>query len=147
MSEAPATPASPARPALERLDLGSILLETTQLTEEQLAEARERQAESGRRLADLLVAEGLVSADEVLEALSRQLDLPVRSSIRADVVDETLVERLPIGFCKHHVLLPLQRDVDGAVRVAVANPLALEPIDDLRMLFEGSRKAVCQHAF
>jgi len=150
MSEAPATPASPAspkgaaraegsaRPALERLDLGRILLETTRLTEEQLAEARERQAESGRRLADLLVAEGLVSADEVLEALGRQLDLPIRPNIRADVVDETLVERVPIGFCKHHVLLPLQRDADGAVRVAVADPLALEPIDDLRMLFEGN---------
>ena len=150
MSEAPATPASPAspkgaaspkgpaRPALERLDLASILLETTRLTEEQLAEARERQAESGRRLADLLVAEGLVSADEVLEALGRQLDLPIRPNIRADVVDETLVESVPIGFCKQHVLLPLQRDVDGAVRVAVADPLALEPIDDLRMLFEGS---------
>jgi len=95
-------------------------------------------AETGRRLGDLLVSEGLVSADEVLEALSRQLDLPIRASIRADVVDETLVERLPIGFCKHHVVLPLQRDLDGAVRVAVANPLALEPIDDLRMLFEGS---------
>ena len=144
MSEAPATPASPAspkgaaRPALERLDLASILLETTRLTEEQLAEVRERQAESGRRLADLLVAEGLVSADEVLEALGRQLDLPIRPNIRADVVDETLVESVPIGFCKHHVLLPLQRDVDGAVRVAVADPLALEPIDDLRMLFQGS---------
>jgi general secretion pathway protein E len=150
MSEAPATPAGPAppkgaaspegaaRPALARLDLGRILLETTRLTEEQLAEARERQAESGRRLADLLVAEGLVSADEVLEALGRQLDLPIRPNIRADVVDETLVERVPIGFCKHHVLLPLQRDPDGAVRVAVADPLALEPIDDLRMLFEGN---------
>jgi general secretion pathway protein E len=45
---------------------------------------------------------------------------------------------VPIGFCKHHVVLPLQRDVDGAVRVAVADPLALEPIDDLRMLFQGS---------
>jgi general secretion pathway protein E len=127
-----------ASDASGRLDLGQILLETTALSEDQLEAARAKQAESGRRLSDVLVEEGYVSADEVLEALGRQLDLPIRPNIRADIVDETLVERIPIGFCKHHVLLPLQRDVDGAVRVAVANPHALGPIDDLRMLFDGA---------
>jgi general secretion pathway protein E len=136
MSEAPASPAQPA-PA-RRLDLAEILLETTGLTPEQLAEARERQAESGRRLSEVLVAEGLVSADEVLEALGRQLDLPIRPNIQTEVVDETLIEKVPISFCKSHVILPLQRDLDGAVRVAVTNPHALGPIDDLRMLFEGA---------
>jgi general secretion pathway protein E len=136
MSEAPASPAQPA-PA-RRLDLAEILLETTGLTPEQLAEARERQAESGRRLSGVLVAEGLVSADEVLEALGRQLDLPIRPNIQTEVVDETLIEKVPISFCKSHVILPLQRDLDGAVRVAVTNPHALGPIDDLRMLFEGA---------
>jgi general secretion pathway protein E len=126
------------RPSAPRFELGAILLETTGLTPEQLAAAREKQTETGRRLSDVLVAEGMVSADEVLAALARQLDLPVRPSIRPDVVDETLIERVPIGFCKSHVLLPLQREVDGAVRVAVANPHDLGPVDDLRMLFDGA---------
>jgi general secretion pathway protein E len=126
------------RPSAPRLELGTLLLETTGLTPEQLAAAREKQTETGRRLSDVLVAEGMVSADEVLAALARQLDLPVRPSIRPDVVDETLIERVPIGFCKSHVLLPLQREVDGAVRVAVANPHDLGPVDDLRMLFDGA---------
>jgi general secretion pathway protein E len=120
------------------LDLTAILAETAGLTDEQLEKARERQRETGGRLTDVLVAEGLVSAEAVLDAWSRQLDLPVRPSIRPDVVDVTLIERVPISFCKSHVLLPLQRDVDGAVRVAVADPHALAPIDDLRLLFEGA---------
>jgi len=138
VSEATSQLPRPLSAAHGYLDLGDILLETTSLTEEQLANARERQAETGRRLGDLLVAEGVVSADEVLEALSRQLDLPIRPQIRPEVIDETLVERVPISFCKNHVLLPLQRDADGAVRVVVANPHALGPIDDLRMLFDGA---------
>ena len=135
MSEASA-PVS-AAPA-GRHDLAAILLETTDLSEEQLESARERQAETGERLSDALVALGAVSSDEVMGALSRQLDLPVRPTIRAEVVDETLVERVPITFCKNHVILPLERDTDGAVRVAVADPHALAPLDDLRMLFDGA---------
>jgi len=135
VSEAQAPIAGATRPG--RHDLVSILLETTDLSEEQLEAARERQTESGERLSDVLVAMGAVSSDQVMGALSQQLDLPVRPNIRAEVVDESLVERVPIGFCKHHVILPLERDKDGAVRVAVSNPHALAPIDDLRMLFEG----------
>ncbi len=123
---------------VRRSELGDILLETTALTVEQLEQAREKQADSGRRLSEVLVSEGLISPDELLDALGRQLGLPIRPTIRADVVDETLIERVPIGFCKNHVLLPIQRDRDGGVRVAVADPYALGPIDDLRMLFEGA---------
>jgi len=119
-------------------DLGEVLLETTDLTQEQLAVAREKQAETGRRLTDVLVADGYVSGDEVIEALGRHLGLSIRPSIAADVVDEALVERVPIGFCKNHVLLPIQRDRDGAVRVAVTDPYQLGPLDDLRMLFGGA---------
>ena len=126
------------RGGLEPLDLGSILLRTTELTEEQLAEARAEQATRGGRLADLLVESGKVSSDEVLQALATQLGLPIRPQIAAGVVDQTLIETVPIGFAKAHVILPLQRDPDGAVRVAVANPLDIGPLDDLRILFGGA---------
>ena len=88
MSEAPLRT---GRASLEPLDLGSILLRSTDLTEEQLAEARAEQATAGGRLADLLVASGKVSSDEVLQALVTQLGLPIRPQIAASVVDQTLV--------------------------------------------------------
>ena len=118
-------------------DLGEILRRNTQLSEEQLAAGRKLQAENGGRLADLLVGEGWVSADEVLEALSQQLALPVRPQIDPNVIDETLIESVPISFAKAHCILPLQRDADGTVRVAVNNPLDTAPLDDLRLLFAG----------
>jgi general secretion pathway protein E len=128
MSEAP----QPER----ALELGAILLGTTHLTEEQLDEARAAQAADGGRLADHLLSSGRVSADQVLEALSRQLGLPVLPSIDTSQIDEDLIERVPIGFAKAHGILPIQRTADGAIRVAVTNPLATAPLDDLRLLFE-----------
>jgi general secretion pathway protein E len=138
MSEAPGPPVTEASARPGRLDLGEILLRSTSLSQEQLEEARQKQSETGQRLTDLLVAVNWVSSDEVLAALSHQLDLPVRPTIRVDVVDETLIEQVPIAFCKNHVLLPLEREADGAVRVAVCDPHDLGPLDDLRMLFGGA---------
>jgi general secretion pathway protein E len=136
MSEAAQSPDAPAR---RPRDLAEILLRTTELSEEQLAEARRIQAESrGRRLIDVLVEEGFVSAEQVLDALSQQLGIPIRPSIPRDAVDETLALRVPIGFAKGHAILPLHRDPDGAIVVAVSNPLEVGPLDDLRLLFEGA---------
>ena len=57
---------------------------------------------------------------------------------RPSDVDQSAGRAVPIGFAKTHGILPLQRDPDGAVRVAVANPLDIDPLDDLRMLFDGA---------
>jgi general secretion pathway protein E len=118
--------------------LAAILMRTSALSEEKLREALRLQAERGGRLVDLLVSEGLATPEQVLEALGQQLGLPIRPQIDASAVDEELALKVPIGFAKSHVLLPLGRDPDGALRVAVSDPLATEPLDDLRLLFDGS---------
>ncbi len=123
-------------PHAERpLELGAILLDTTHLTEEQLEEARAAREENGGRLVDHLISSGRVSADQVLEALSRQLGLPVLPNIDTAEIDEGLIERVPIGFAKTHGILPIARTADGTIRVAVTNPLDTAPLDDLRLLF------------
>ncbi len=124
-----------ARPSFE---LGAILLATTRLTEEQLEAARLTHCEAGGRLADHLVKEGFVSADEILGALSRQLGLPILPSIDSSSIDEELIDRVPIGFAKAHGIVPLGYVEGGAVRVAVTNPLNTSPLDDLCLLFDGA---------
>jgi general secretion pathway protein E len=120
------------------LDLASILLRTTKLTEDQLDEARRVVGQSGGRLAEQLVSDGHVSADELLDAQSRQLGLPILAQIDTSEIDGELIEQVPIGFAKTHGILPLERRADGAIRVAVTNPLDTTPLDDLSLLFEGA---------
>lgn len=122
----------------ESLELGEILVRLTRLTPEQLEQARARQTESHERLADVLIEEGFLNADEVLQALGHQQGLEVVPTIDPEEVDETLLARVPITFCKQHRLLPLAWADEGVLRVAVADPLEVSPLDDLHLLFEGA---------
>jgi general secretion pathway protein E len=119
-------------------DVCQILLASTGLTPEQLEAARDEQTEKGGRLVDHLLSAGHVSADEVLAAWSRQLDLVVRPQIRAEDVDDELIERIPIAFAKNHGIIPLRRDAEGVVYIATSNPMETDPLDDLRLIFEGA---------
>ena len=123
------------------LDLGALLLRATRLTPEQLDAAQQRHVETGRRLTQVVVEEEMLTEAEVLEALGRILGLPVLREIDAAAIDTALVEHVPIGFAKTHELLPLARDGEGTVRVAVADPFETAPLDDLRLVFGGAEIA------
>jgi general secretion pathway protein E len=122
----------------ESLELGQILLRETRLSPEQLEQARLRQTESHTRLADVLVEEGYLNADEVLQALGHQQGLAIVSDIDPEEIDESLLPTVPITFAKQHRLLPLGWAAEGVLRVAVADPLDVAPLDDLHLLFDGA---------
>jgi general secretion pathway protein E len=124
--------------APEPSTLGEILLRSTRLTPEQLEAARERRGDGGRSILEVLVDDGVLEEAEILDALGKELDLPVRSGIEPEEVEGELIDRVPIAFAKAHAMLPIRRDDEGVIRVAVADPFETEPLDDLRLLFEGS---------
>jgi general secretion pathway protein E len=120
-----------------RLALRDFLLQSTRVTPEQLEAAVRRRAETGERLMQSVVALGFLNEDEALEALGRQLGLPVRPALRPDDVDPELVERVPITFAKSASLLPLAMTERGTLRVAISDPFDTTSLDDLRLLFDG----------
>ncbi len=124
-------------PAPERFEIGGILLEHTQLLPEDLEAARQAQEDTGQRLTDVLLQRGKLNEAELLGALSQELGLPVRENIGQDEVEEELIERVPIGFAKTHGLLPIKRN-GNAIVVAVSDPFDTDPLDDLRLLFDGA---------
>ena len=125
-------------PASTEIELGEILLSTTRLEPQQLERARIRQHESRERLAEVLVEEGMLNAEEVMGAVAEQLGLEVRNTIQPEELDEELLKRVPITFAKQHRVLPLRMNDEGQVRVVAANALDTAPLDDLRILFGGS---------
>ena len=114
-----------------------ILLEEGQIDEEILAKARTRQEgpDRGRNLGEILLDLGAISQDQYRRALSRQLNLPYLETLSEELVDKSIISRVPINFLLAHQLIPLQEE-DGVVRVAMANPLLVQPLDDLRLLLE-----------
>jgi general secretion pathway protein E len=122
----------------EHLGLREVLLRTTRLSLEQLQQAVERQQESGGSLTETIEELGFLNEDEILAAFAAQLGVPVHRELRQDEVDLELVERLPIGFAKTRVVLPLGRTERSTIRVAAADPYDTTCLDDLRLLFDGA---------
>lgn len=115
-----------------------LLLRATRVTPDQLDEAAQRRRERGGRLLDAVVELGFLTEEELLEGLARELELPFHAQLKAEDADAALARELPIGFAKEHAVLPLARDEQGSVRVAVADPFDTDSLDDLRLLFDGA---------
>ena len=114
--------------------LGDVLLEQGWVTPEALEDGLAAQAENGEKLGQILVQQKKITERELLEALSLQLDLEVVESIDDKELRFDLVEKLPIQYLKKHLIFPFQTE-EGTLRMAVNDPLDLEVLDDLRILY------------
>jgi len=114
--------------------LGEILVDNECCTMEQVQECLALQHNGSKeRIGELLMERGFISEDDLGEALSVQLGVPYVREISEDMVDKELVSRVPFNFAKKNKLIPLYSD-DGTVTVAVADPLNMQPLDDVRLL-------------
>jgi len=114
--------------------LGDVLVEQGWLTPESLEDGLAAQAENGERLGQILVQLKKITEQELLEALALQLNLEVLEIVDDKELRFDLVEQLPIQYLKKHLIFPFQSE-DGILRMAVNDPLALEVLDDLRILY------------
>jgi len=118
---------------LQRKTLGQILVESQALSAEQLTQALEKQAETQAKIGEILIESDMISEEDVLRALAYQLDLPYYSRLPVNDIDPSLVDSIPIQFCRDNKILPVAKD-DFNVTVAVADPLNIFPLDDLRLI-------------
>jgi general secretion pathway protein E len=114
--------------------LGDVLVEQGVISPAALEEGLDAQAENGERLGQVLVQQKKITEQELLNALALQLDLEVMESIDDKELRFDLVEQLPIQYLKKHEIFPFQAE-DGTLRIAVNDPLDLEVLDDLRILY------------
>ena len=114
--------------------LGDVLVDKGWVTPEGLEDGLAAQAENGERLGQILIQQKKITERRLLDALALQLDLEVMESIEDEELRFDLVEKLPIQYLKKHLIFPFQTE-DGNLRIAVNDPLDLEVLDDLRILY------------
>ncbi len=119
--------------------LGEILVRELGIKPEAIAKALEKQREEGGLLGEVLLKLRLVDEDQLGFALAQQAEMPfLRDLPRAEDLAADLIESLPINFAKQQRVLPLKRDPDtGRVQVAIADPTALDSLDDVAVLVGG----------
>lgn len=114
--------------------LGHILLENTPLTEAQLEEGLLVQREKGIKLGEALVQLRFLRQEDILRALSIQLNIPYLNKINYDGIVTEAFQPVPINYAKKNELMPLAKHSDG-VEVAIADPVNIAALDDLRILY------------
>ncbi len=125
------------RIALKHQLLGEILLKQSLITQEQLDEALEVQREKTSPLGQVLVRLGHIKERDLLKGLGKQLGIPFVPHLKNVEIDRELITKIPIHFAKKYEVLPIRKR-DGLIEVAVADPLNIFPMDDIRLLLGGN---------
>jgi general secretion pathway protein E len=122
---------------INRKSMGEILLGdmklSTPITKEDIKKAEEIGKSKNRYIGDVLIQLGLISEDDLLRTLSIQLDIPYIVEIDPQLVDSSIVSKVPLNFVRKNKLFPIKTD-GHILKVAIRNPLDLEPLDDLGVL-------------
>ena len=110
-----------------------ILLRHKKISEKTLSEVKTNELHTGRYLGKTLVDHGYIHADVLLEALSRDLDLPFLS------LEDYPGARLPIeglniseAFLREKTIFPVQLEGD-TLTIAVFDPFDLYTIENLKV--------------
>lgn len=109
--------------------LGEILLERGLITQENLDRALRVQVGGLRRLGHILIRMKCLSGEQLTDALSEQLRLPVVEVAREFRSEAGAV--LPRYLCHKYGVLPLSLEPNNILRLAMADPLDAVAITDV----------------
>ena len=112
--------------------LGQLLIEQGLITSNELNEALDLQREQGGRLGEILVQQGSISYDILLDILGDQLNLPVIDIKNLKVPPDAL-KYIPETMAREHFIIPLQ-EIEGRLLIAMAYPDDIGIINDIRAM-------------
>lgn len=113
------------------LKIGQILINSGDITEEQLEEVLEKQrnSETKKRIADILIEEKIVTEQQVCKALEKQLFMPY-VDLDAVTIPEDLAGIIPEEMAQKNMVVPLEQD-GRFLTVAIGDPLNYKGLKDL----------------
>lgn len=110
--------------------LGEMLIARGIISEEQLEEALREQQVTAERLGTILVTRGYVGEVQLVQVLSEHFGLDF-VDLEEQPIDPSAVQLVKESFARYHQLLPFGRDGDQLL-VAMVNPTNVFSLDDVR---------------
>ncbi len=107
------------------------LLEQGVITPSQLERARQTQRETGAKLEEVLERLGYLTRDALTHRISQTYGIR-RIKLSLDLIDPEAVRMVPLEMAEKLRVIPLKK-VNGALTVAMADPLDLVAIDSLKV--------------
>ena len=119
-------------PQQSRVRLGTMLVRSGLLSAEQLEEALAEKAETGKRLGEIVVDHGWVPSSDLAKALAEQHHCEFIDLIQAEIEDAA-ASLLPERLARRYRAVPVRFLGEDKVLVAVADPTDVLASDDLRL--------------
>ncbi len=88
-----------------------------------------------------MVRQGMLTGDEANRSLAAQFGMPIYLDLATYRLPRERYKKVPYAFAKKHIVMPIKEE-NGIVLVAVADPLNLEPLEELRLMLDSQVKAV-----
>ena len=117
---------------IAKKQLGEIIVEKGLVSKEQLEEALEIQEKEGERLSTILIRLGHVDEKQLAACLAEQMQLPLINLGRLEI-DSKVVNIVPEQVARHYKLIPVSR-LGKKLTVAMADPLNILAVDDVKLL-------------
>lgn len=118
--------------------LGQLLIEAGVISKEQLTEALDDQMRSGERLGAILIKKGFISEMDLVVALAKQMRLPIVNPLKINIPDE--IQNLILQETAEKYLAVPFGLVGNVLHVATSDPTNRLAVDDLRFLTQKTIK-------
>ncbi|MFH1239171.1 MAG: ATPase, T2SS/T4P/T4SS family, partial [bacterium] len=119
-------------PEKKKKRLGEILREAGLISEDQLREALEVQQRTGERLGRILVKLGMIEEDKMMDYLGDQLGIP-HINLTTYTVDPEVIKLIPEKMARKYQAFPLFK-IGDALTVAMADPFDVVALDNLKYI-------------
>lgn len=118
--------------------VGEILVNTRQITKQQLQQAKKKKKTTHESLGKILTREGIISATRVAKTLGDYLNISF-VDLHKIQIDQKIAMILPESVIREHKVLPVRQEpgVDGLpsrLFLAVIDPLDISTRDTIRMM-------------
>ncbi|WP_419873958.1 GspE/PulE family protein [Candidatus Pristimantibacillus sp. PTI5] len=114
-----------------RKRIGDLLVESGVITDEQLQQALVLQRELKTRLGDVLISKGFITQQQFIEALEFQLGIP-HVQIYRQKIDPKIIQLISQKLADQHCVMPIRMEGNKLI-LAMADPLDYFAIDEIRI--------------
>ena len=111
-------------------NLGELLLKEKLLNNEQLKSAEEYKKQNDVAMGSAIISLGLVSEEEMAQALSRQLGYPYINLDQFEVYPD-VINLIPVEISQKYLIMPIHR-IRSFLTLAMVDPTDLDVIEDIR---------------
>ncbi|MDE2490074.1 MAG: type IV-A pilus assembly ATPase PilB [Elusimicrobia bacterium] len=113
--------------------LADLLVEEKLISSDQLEKALEAQKSGGEKLGTLLIDQGFLAEDKLLQFLAEKTGISYVSLSDVGEIAEDAVAAVPEAIARQKMLMPFNKTKDR-LTVAIADPLDVMVLDDIKML-------------